>query len=142
MNVAVLTILLMFVLCLLAGLIARSDKAKVLYAKFDNFLLQLIPGYAWTKGITGGLSDEEAETVLKPVLVRFDDQCQIGFEVDRTENGLVAVYMPAAPNAREGSISFVEADRVESIKAGLGGISKSYKNLGRGSAALLADGTG
>ena len=135
--VVVLTVMMMALFCFLAGMLARSKPAKRLYEKLDNFLLQIIPSYAWAKGMTGSLSDEDAEEVLKPVLVRFDDFSQIGFEVDRTEAGLVAVYLPGAPNAREGSISFVEASRVAPIDAGLVSVAKSYKKLGRGSTEML-----
>jgi uncharacterized membrane protein len=133
----VLTAVIMTILCFLAGVLARSGLAQQFYAKLDDLLLQIIPGYAWAKGMTGSLSDEDAEAVLKPVLVRFDDQSQIGFEVDRTESNLVAVYLPSAPNAREGAVAFVEASRVEVLDTGLTSVAKSYKSLGRGSAAML-----
>ena len=134
---AILTAVVMLLLCFTAGLLARSRPAQKLYRRLDSVLTQMIPGYAWAKGMTGSLSDQEAEAVLSPVLVRFDDQSQIGFEVDRTEEGLVAVYLPAAPNAREGATSFVDADRVETIDASLGAVVKSYKSLGRGSIVAL-----
>lgn len=135
----ILTAVVMLLLCFAAGMLARSRPARVLYQKLDETLIQIIPGYSWAKGMTGNLSDDEAEATLSPVLVRFDDQYQIGFEVDRSEAGLVAVYLPAAPNAREGAISFVEPDRVEPIKAGLGQVARSYKHLARGSLATLLD---
>ena len=133
----VLTAVTMTILCFLAGVLARSSPAQRFYAKLDGLLLQLIPGYAWAKGMTGDLSDQDADAVLKPVLVKFDDQSQIGFEVDRTESDLVAVYLPSAPNAREGAVAFVEASRIEALTTGLSAVAKSYKSLGRGSAVML-----
>ena len=75
--------------------------------------LQAICDHAWVKGMTGEIHDEDAEEVLKPVLVRFDDQFQLAFEVDRTADGLVAVYLPGSPDPRSGAVSYVTGDRIQ-----------------------------
>jgi hypothetical protein len=108
------------------------------YKRLDTVLLQIIPGYAGIKGVTGGIRDEDAEEVLKPVLVRFDDQYQLAFEVDRATDGLVAVYMPGAPGPRSGTVSFVTSDRIRPVDVGFKAITKICKNLGRGSGAVLS----
>jgi uncharacterized membrane protein len=136
--VEVLTAVIMLLCCLMAGLVARSQWGRNIYAKIDSILLELIPGYSWVKGVTGDISDAEAENIFEPVLVRLDDQYQLGFEVDRTAEGLVAIYVPGVPNPRSGALSYVTADRVESIDAGFKAITKTCKKLGRGSGALLA----
>ena len=87
--------------------------------------------------MTGDLSDEQAEGLLKPVMVSYDDQQQVGYEVDRGE-GLVAVYIPGAPNPRAGAISYVPPDRVRPIDASFKSVARTCRNLGRGSAAALA----
>ena len=133
----ILTIVVMVLLCLIAGLAARSPWGRKMYAKLDELLLQMIPGYAWIKGVTGEISDDEAEATMKPVLARFDDLFQVGFEVDRTDDGLVVVYLPGAPDPRSGSLSYMTADRIQRIDAGFTDVSKSFKKLGRGSGAML-----
>ncbi len=133
----VLAVIVMVLLCLIAGLAARSPWCRKMYAKLDELLLQMIPGYAWVKGVTGEISDDEAAAIMKPVLARFDDLFQVGFEVDRTDDGLVAVYLPGAPDPRSGSLSYMTADRIQRIDAGFADVSKSFKKLGRGSGAML-----
>jgi uncharacterized membrane protein len=136
--VEVLTVAIMLLLCLIAGLLARSQWARNLYGKLDAVLLQVIPGYAWIRHVTGGIRDEDAEGLLKPVLVRFDDQSQVGFEVERTDTGLVAVYLPGAPDVRSGAVSYVQADRIEPVDAEFDVVVKSLRHLGRGSGVMLA----
>jgi uncharacterized membrane protein len=135
--VPIITSLVLILSCLLAGLIARSPAGRKVYQKLDTALLQMIPGYAWVKGITGNISDEDAEEILKPVLVRFDDQCQLAFEVDRVADGLVAVYVPGAPDPRAGTISYVTSDRIQPVDAGFKSVTKICKNLGRGSGEVM-----
>ena len=136
--VEILTVFIMILSCLLAGMLARCPWGKKLNEKLDVILLQMIPGYAWVKGMTGDIHDEDAEEVLKPVLVRFDDQFQLAFEVDRAADGLVAVYLPGSPDPRSGAVSYVTGDRIQSVDAGFKAVVKICKNLGRGSTAMLS----
>jgi uncharacterized membrane protein len=135
--VEILTVFIMVLCCLLAGMLARSPWGKKLNEKIDVILLQMIPGYAWVKGMTGEIHDEDAEEVLKPVLVRFDDQFQLAFEVDRAADGLVAVYLPGSPDPRSGAVSYVTGDRIQPVDAKFNAVVKVCKNLGRGSTAML-----
>jgi len=135
--VPILTTVIMFASCLAAGMLARSARGQKVYSKLDTVLLQLIPGYAWVKGITGGIRDEDADEVLKPVLVTFDDQSQLAFEVDRAVDGFVAIYIPGAPDPRSGTVSYVTSDRIQAVDVGFKAVTKICKNLGRESTAIL-----
>ena len=136
--VELLTVIIMILFCLLAGTLARSPWGRKVNEKLDAVLLQMIPGYAWVKGITGGIRDDDAEELLKPVLVRFDDQTQLAFEVDRAADGWVAVYVPGAPDPRSGSVSYVTGDRIQPVDTRFKAVVKICKNLGRGSTEMLA----
>jgi len=136
--VEILTVFILILSCLLVGTLARSPWGRKVNEKLDAVLLQMIPGYAWVKGITGGIRDEDAEEVLKPVLVRFDDQSQLAFEVERAADGLVAVYLPGAPDPRSGAVSYVTGDRIQPVDAEFTAVVKLCKNLGRGSTEMLS----
>ena len=136
--VEILTVFVLVLSCLLAGLLVRSPWGKKIYEKLDAVLLQMIPGYAWVKGMTGDIRDEDAEAALKTVLVRFDDQYQLGFEVDRAADGLVAVFLPGSPDPRSGTMSYVMGDRIQPVDAGFKEVVKILKKGGRGSTAMLS----
>ena len=134
--VDVLAGVLLILICFVAGLVARSDRGRHVRERLDRLLLEVMPGYTWIKGLTGSISDEEVEGLLKPVMARFDDQCQVAFEVDRTQDGLVAVYLPGAPNARSGSVSYMTADRIQPLDARFHTIANSLRRFGRGSGEI------
>jgi len=72
-----------------------------------------IPGYGLMRQkLTAAVGREDDEKSLKPILVQFDDQAQIAFEVERSDDGLVAVFLPGAPDPWSGAAVFVTADRV------------------------------
>jgi uncharacterized membrane protein len=128
-------ILLIF---LLSGLIARSKHAQSFYKKLDGVLLELIPGYAWTKTVVSSLGEtEEANDHFKPVLVTFDDQMQIGFELERSPDNLVVVFLPGAPDVRSGAVAYVTAERVAPLDTSFLTINKCMKHMGHGAAGLL-----
>ena len=58
-DLLALTVLL--VVALLAGMLARSPAFDNFYKKIDAIIMQVIPGYSYIKGMTGNLSDSEAE---------------------------------------------------------------------------------
>lgn len=136
--VELLTGLLLFLACLLAGLVARSRPGKTLYKRLDAILLELIPGYSWIKGVTGDISDQEAQDSFTPVLIRFDDQYQLGYQVELLADDIAAVYVPGAPDARAGAVSYVTNDRIKVLDKDFGSVSRLSKKLGRGSSETLA----
>ena len=120
----------------LAGALARKPKLQGVYKKIDTLILQIVPGYSWLKGMTGNLSDAEAEKFLKPVAVMQGDMFQLGFESERLDNDWVVVFLPDAPDAHSGSIAFFKSDTVVPLKTGFGDITGCMKKLGHGASKL------
>jgi uncharacterized membrane protein len=137
--VNLLAIFFLISFCFIAGLAAKSGWGKNLQNRIDDILLNFVPGYAWIKGLTGSVSAEEAAAIFKPVWIRFDDQYQVGFEVERCEGGLVAVFLPGAPDPRAGTLIYVDSVRVDELAAGFKDIANNYRRLGLGSAAKISN---
>ncbi len=133
----ILAIFVMLLLCLVAGLVARSAPARAFYGRLDGLLLELVPGYAWAKRVVAGLGGEPDVEGFKPVLVALDDMSQLAFEMERTTDGRVVVFMPGAPDSRSGSVAYVEAVRVSPVSASFLEINKTLRKMGEGSAAIL-----
>ena len=130
----VLALLAVLLCCFIAGVIARSVVAKKVYSAIDTALLAM-PGYAFVKGFTDSMnSSEEAAKSLIPVIVQFDDNAQIGFEVERTGRGNVVVYLPGAPNPWSGSVAYFNEERVTSLDMSVAQAIGNIRQLGRGSA--------
>ena len=84
-----LAILAILLCCLIVGMIAKGDAAKRLLKSTEEKLL-VIPAYAFIKGVTDSLiSSEEAAKAFVPVIVKFDDNAQMAFEIERSEGGNV-----------------------------------------------------
>jgi uncharacterized membrane protein len=129
--------------CFAAGLVAQSEIGRKVYRTADSNLEGIIPGYAALKARLGSaVGSEERRKAFKTIFVRFDDQGQIAFEVERLADGRVAVFLPGAPDPWSGSVLVVEADRVTPLDVEILPVSRTFKNLGRGTAAALGQEVG
>ena len=129
----VLALLAIAISCFIAGILARSALAKRAYHALDEALLT-VPGYAFIKGFTDSMnSSEKAAKGFQPVFVQFDDNAQIGFEVERTGGKNVVVYLPGAPNPWSGSVAYFNATRVKQLDMSVAQAFQNIRQLGRGS---------
>ena len=124
-------------ICFAVGLFARRSAFKRVREKVDRSLVNFIPGYAFVKGFADNLRQtEEISGSFVPIMVRFDDYVQMGFETERLANGNVAVYLPGAPNPWSGSVVFVSNDRIKSLSISLPDALRNIRTLGKGSLDL------
>ena len=104
----------LLLICFLAGLAARRKIASGLITWLEINFLQNIPGYEIAKAkLTAKLRFEAGEYAT--VLVRFDDQWQIGFEMDRISGEMVVVYLPGSPDPWSGAVTIVTHDRIKRL---------------------------
>jgi uncharacterized membrane protein len=128
---------IMIFLCFFAGLVARSVPGRSAFRWLDSKLMAVIPGYAFAKSFTGSIEKGEEKKVLVPVLAKFDDQAQVGFEVERLENGLVAVFLPGSPDTWSGTVTYLTEDRVDILNIDFATVTKTLRTIGRGSQQLF-----
>jgi uncharacterized membrane protein len=131
-----LAIVLLVGVCYLAGLLATRGRSQRLQQTFDRVLLELFPRYTFIKSMTESLGVETVEKTLKTVLVNFDDQSQIAFEVERQDRWVV-VYLPGSPDPWSGAVSLVKPERVQHIDADFKTAVKCMRLAGRGTTSLL-----
>jgi uncharacterized membrane protein len=135
--VNLLALLIVIFLCFIAGFVARSALGRSAFSRIDSALMAIIPGYAFAKSFTGSIEKGEEKKVLVPVLAKFDDLAQLGFEVERLENGLVAVFLPGSPDTFSGTVAYLTEDRVEILNIDFATVTKTLRTLGRGSQQLF-----
>ena len=98
---------------------------------------ELAPSYIWSKTVVRNLAGDVDTEQFKPVLVTLDDQLLLAFEMERSEDGLVVVFMPGAPDVHSGTGAYLTADRVEPLATSLLVINRTLKHMGKGAVALL-----
>jgi len=122
--------------CFLAGLLAKARFAQRSVNWLENTVLSFIPGYEFVKSMatmTVGQNDVPRQVVL----VRIEDALQIGFLVERMEDGRAVVFVPDTPNPRTGAVYFMTEDRFEPTDIPPADAMKCLRRHGTGATALL-----
>ncbi len=134
-----LSIVVLLLLCFIAGLIARRSLGRSLSGVFEKKLVMLFPRYAIIKDqMADTLGGKQVQTQMHPVLVRFDDRFRVGFETERDEaTGVAAVYLPGSPDPWAGHVALVDIERVQSVPVEFCELAATCEQLGRGSTRLL-----
>jgi uncharacterized membrane protein len=95
--------LLVLVLCLIVGILLRTQFGKVMQARMESSLLQKIPGYEVFRGMTRQLAGGNQETEWKPALVEIEDALMPAFIVEELEDGRFTVFVPSVPTPLAGA---------------------------------------
>jgi uncharacterized membrane protein len=131
----IVTVLAIFAVCYIAGLLATSNAGRRVYGRIDERMLNIFPRYGFAKSIAAGVHDEQI-SVMKVVLVSFDDQAQVGFEVERSDER-VAVFLPGSPDPWSGVVSLVTSDRVTPLQVDFTTAVRAMRLAGRGALKML-----
>lgn len=134
-----IAIALLVLICFIAGLAAKTPRAKKIVQYLEVNVLEKIPVYELLKTkAQSALSFEETEG-MSPAAVRFDDSWQVAFEIERIEDGKVVLFLPGAPDPWAGSVCVVTEDRVAPLGLTVKSAVNLMKRLGKGTTDALPD---
>lgn len=134
----IIMIAFIMIICYLAGLLARGKRMKQVEGWIEGNVLIRIPGYAVVKGFTNDLlTTEKASKDFTPVLVTFDDQQQLCFEIERLSGKKVVIYVPGAPSPWSGAVVYVDEERVIPLDITVSEATKNIQRLGMQSQNLI-----
>lgn len=143
--VQLIAAMILILLCFIAGLASKTPAARRIVESLETNVLDKIPAYALMKAKSGSVLTPEDTHEMQPVLVRFDDSWQVGFEVEKMLDGKSLIYLPGAPDPWSGSVCAVTGDRLQPLPISIKEVNGLMKRLGKGSSetfqALLVEGT-
>jgi uncharacterized membrane protein len=133
-----LAIVILILICFLAGIAAKTPYARKLVKYLEANFLEKIPAYALVKAKAETMfSREDSAESMKPVMVRFDDAWQIAFEIDRIEDDKVVLFLPGSPDPWSGAVSIVASERVTPLDITSRSVTDLMKQLGKGANEAL-----
>lgn len=132
----VLSILLLLLLCMVAGLFARTRLCQNFISYIETQILFLIPGYSFVKSISANLAGDENAALQRVVLVRYDDSSQIGFLIEEIGDKAV-VYLPDAPHPLSGSVIVFQKERVSDLPITSKQALSLFTQMGKGTSRYL-----
>ena len=133
-----LSVVIIALLCLLAGLVADTAAARGLVDALELSLLSKIPGYEYLKQ-EGASALGVAEIAELPVFfVPMEGGWQLGVQIETLSGGLVAIFVPGAPNPHSGSVFFFSTEILRPAGIKLAVALNCLRRCGAGASALEA----
>ena len=130
-------LLIIGILCFIAGIIARNAMLSRAVAKAETKFLWRVPGYAFVKGFTDSIGDDKLDRAMRPAILRLEESSQVVFETEKLTNGKSVVYVPGAPNPWSGSILIVDYNRLDYLPVSMAEAIKPFSMLGKGTDDLV-----
>lgn len=134
----VIAFVILLLVCLIAGLLAKTKIVDQFKNWIEDNILSMIPGYSLIKGMSETAAGLESKDLKEVVLIDIEEVWQIGFLIERMDDDLNAVFIPGAPNPMSGDVVFVKWDRLKIINISGFSAMKLSKKLGIDSKAILS----
>ena len=110
-----IAILIVLVVCFVAGIVVRTGPGLRAKNMFERSVLEKIPGYALVRGLTERVSGDTREGAFRPALVEIEEALAPGFIIEELEDGRYTVLVPSVPTPAAGSLLIVARDRVHPL---------------------------
>jgi uncharacterized membrane protein len=134
----VAAIILLVLVCFIAGLFAGTQLGAMLGARLERLILRRIPGFTLVKSMGQGLVGEDDTSEVKVALAWIEESWVLAFVMERHGNGLNTVFVPSAPTPAAGSVYYLPDDRLKLLDVPVQTAMACITRLGIGSRELLA----
>ncbi len=131
-GVRTLAVLVLVLICLLAGLLIRSTRVSSFRDRLERNVLNMIPGYEYIRQRMAESLGQDAEAAQRAILVRFDDGLSPGRLVEEGADGRCVVFVPDVPQGNSGALFIMDADRVQRLDVPYGRLEQSIRSHGKG----------
>jgi uncharacterized membrane protein len=109
--VYLIAIIIIIILCFLAGLIGASFVGKLMVKWVEDNILFLMPGYKLMKDSSQSILGMETGKTY-PVVLAPIDGWMITFLIEKLDNGEIVVFVPGSPNPWSGNIMLFKETEV------------------------------
>ena len=133
-----LSVLVVALVCFLAGLVARSMTAQRVVNALESSVLSKVPGYEYLKQESASALGVAEIGELPVVFVPMEGGWQLGVRTEALSNDLISVFIPGAPNPHSGSVFFFSADDVRPAGVKMAAALNCLRRCGAGASALGA----
>jgi uncharacterized membrane protein len=134
-----LAVVVVALVCFLAGLVARTMAAQRVIDALESSVLSKIPAYDYLKQESASALGV-AEIAEHPVVfVPMEGGWQLGVQTEALSGGLVSIFVPGAPNPHSGSVFFFSRDNVRPAGVKLAVALNCLRRCGTGASALSAN---
>ena len=135
---AIMAIVLIAMLCFLAGLFARTRLAQQIVGELESSVLSKVPAYEYLKQAGASVMGLGEMAEHPVVLAQLGGAWRIGVQTGAVGD-LVSVFVPNSPNPMSGSVFLVASDRIRPATVPLAAAIGCLRRCGAGSEVFLRE---
>jgi uncharacterized membrane protein len=133
-----LSLLLVVLICLLTGMLVRTQIGARIRERMETTLFERIPGYALIRSLTQQLAGSSDEKVWKPAFVEIEEALVPAFIIEEFEDGRYTVFVPSIPTPLAGAVYILDRKRVHPLDVPFTAALRTISKWGSGSRELIA----
>lgn len=142
----VVGILLVLLVCFVAGLLVRTGPGLRAKNAIERNLLERIPGYALIRGLAVRVAGRQEDETFAVALVEIEEALVPAFIVEEHDDGAYTVFVPSVPTPAAGRIYILPPERVHLVDIPFAKAASVISKWGAGArdlrAAMIRSGTG
>ena len=136
---SVLTLLVVFILFSIIGMLVRTRMGSIFYNLFEGATLARIPGYKTIKDLIAQVTGDKTGLFKYVALVKLggNDYSATGFIVDEYGDQFVTAFIPCGPNPTTGFIYHIPKKNIERLNVSVETAMRTVIACGSGSAKFI-----
>jgi uncharacterized membrane protein len=111
----VIAVLLIILICFVAGLLVRTGPGRYAKNVLERNLLERIPGYALIRGLAARVAGKQGDDTFAVALVEIEEALVPAFIVEEHDDGAYTVFVPSVPTPAAGAIYILPKERVHRV---------------------------
>ena len=132
----VAAIVIVLAVCLVVGLLVRTNIGLRAKNAFEHSVLEKIPGYTMVRDLAKRISGDETEDAFRPALVELEDALSPAFIIEELEDGRYTVLVPSVPTPAAGALFILPRERVHPVDVPFTQAVKVISRWGVGAGAM------
>ena len=133
----ILAILVLAVICFIAGLIVPARAGLRAKNAIERRVPQRLPGYTLLRGLAGRVTGQADEPSFAPALAEIEEALVPALIVEKLEDGSYTVLVPPVPTPMAGAIYILPPERVHPVDVPITVALKVFSKWGNGSGEFV-----
>jgi uncharacterized membrane protein len=133
----VLAVLVLAVICFVAGLIVRTGPGLRAKIAFEQAVLEKLPGYGLLRGLAGRIAGQVEESTFAPALVEIEEALVPALIIEKLEDGSYTVLVPSVPTPMAGALYILSRERVHPVDVPFTTALKVFSKWGTGAGEFV-----
>lgn len=137
LAIALIVILILVLICFVAGIVARSGVISARFPVLDMIAARLIPGYQILKAQSSEKGAMNVQNPWQAVCIKLETSWRVGFIVEQSAGDYRTVFIPESPKMDSGEVHVLAVQEMEFVPIPADQAHACLRQFGTGAGAMF-----